>query len=55
MRLGLEVIRRVKHYVGDDFPIWCRIPVDEFIPPLGVNREEGIMIAQTYAAAGLHQ
>lgn len=54
MRFGLEIIGRIKECIGDDYPIWCRIPADEFLPPPGVDREEGIKIAQAYAAAGVH-
>jgi 2,4-dienoyl-CoA reductase-like NADH-dependent reductase (Old Yellow Enzyme family)/thioredoxin reductase len=53
MRFGLEVLKRVKEKVGDDFPLTCRIPVDEFAPE-GVHPEESVRIAQKYVEGGAH-
>lgn len=53
MRFGREVISRVRGAVGDDFPVWCRIPLIEWAPG-GSDPEECVRIAQVYEAAGVN-
>ncbi len=51
MRFGLEVFGKMRQYVGDNFVITCRIPVDEPWPD-GIHPEESVEIAKKYAEAG---
>ena len=52
MRFGLEILESVRDAVGDDFVIGIRMPGDEMMKD-GLNRDDCIAIAKTYAASGL--
>ncbi len=51
MRLPLEVLARVRREVGQDFPIICRVCVDEFIEG-GLTLGEGRRVAQLLERGG---
>nr|PZN05356.1 MAG: NADH oxidase [Bacillota bacterium] len=53
MRFPLEIIRRIKEAVGDDYPISFRFSADEFIEG-GNTLEEGKQIAKMLEEAGVH-
>ncbi|GAV21629.1 oxidoreductase [Carboxydothermus pertinax] len=53
MRFPLEIIRRIKEAVGDDYPICFRFSADEFIEG-GITLEEGKQIAKMLEEAGVH-
>ncbi|MGB9081515.1 MAG: NAD(P)-binding protein, partial [Desulfuromonadaceae bacterium] len=52
MRFPLEVIAAVRKAVGDDFPIACRVPGDEYIDG-GLTPEDVIIIAKRFEEAGV--
>lgn len=52
MRLGLEVLEAVRKRLGDDYVIGIRMPGDEMLKG-GLNRDDCVEIAQTYASSGL--
>lgn len=52
MRFGLEILESVRDAVGDDFVIGIRMPGDEMMKD-GLNRDDCIAIAKTYAGSGL--
>ena len=53
MRFGLEILKKVKGRVGNDFPVTCRIPAEEFVPE-GILPDESVKIAQKYLEGGAH-
>ncbi|MCG0275984.1 MAG: FAD-dependent oxidoreductase [Thermosediminibacteraceae bacterium] len=53
MRFPLEIIRRIKEAVGDDYPISFRFSADEFIEG-GNTLEDGKQIAKMLEDAGVH-
>lgn len=53
MRFPLEIIRRIKEAVGNDYPICFRFSADEFIDG-GNTLEEGKQIAKMLEEAGVH-
>ena len=52
-RFGLEILKKIREKVGNDFPVTCRIPVDEFVPD-GIHPEESVRIAKKYVEGGVH-
>ena len=52
MRFGLEVLESCRRAVGDDYIIGIRMPGDERLAG-GLNQEDCLEIARTYAASGL--
>lgn len=52
MRFGLEVFEEIRRVVGDDFVVGLRMCGDEFHPD-GLNQEDLIQIAKTYADSGM--
>lgn len=52
LRFPLEVIAAVRKACGDDFPIACRVPGDEYIEG-GLRPDEVIEIAKRFEAAGV--
>ena len=52
MRFGLEVLESCRQRVGDDYIIGIRMPGDERLAG-GLNQEDCLEIARTYAASGL--
>ncbi|AEM78955.1 FAD-dependent oxidoreductase [Thermoanaerobacter wiegelii] len=53
MRFPLEIIRRIKEAVGEDYPISFRFSADEFVEG-GNTLEEGKQIAKMLEEAGVH-
>jgi 2,4-dienoyl-CoA reductase-like NADH-dependent reductase (Old Yellow Enzyme family)/thioredoxin reductase len=53
MRFPLEIIRRIKEAVGEDYPISFRFSADEFVED-GNTLEEGKQIAKMLEDAGVH-
>jgi len=53
MRFGLEILKKDKEKVGNDFPVTCRIPAEEFVPG-GIHPDESVKIAQKYVEGGAH-
>ncbi len=52
LRFPLEVIAAVRKACGDDFPIACRVPGDEYIDG-GLTPEDVIIIAKRFEEAGV--
>lgn len=52
MRLSLEVLERARSALGRDFPVLCRLCVDEFIDG-GLTLDEAKRAAQMFERAGL--
>ena len=58
MRLVLEIIADIREKCGPDFPLGCRVSVDEFLDTVGVTEDyihiqDGIRIVKTLEAAGI--
>ena len=57
MRFPLEVLRRVREYVGPDFPVGYRLSVEERLEEVGIanglKREEGVAFARRLADEGI--
>jgi 2,4-dienoyl-CoA reductase-like NADH-dependent reductase (Old Yellow Enzyme family)/thioredoxin reductase len=58
MRIVLEIIEDIRKKCGPDFPLGCRVSVDEFLSNIGVTEdyihiEDGIKICMTLEAAGV--
>lgn len=57
MRFPLEVLRKVREYVGPDFPVGYRLSVEERLEEMGVpnglKREEGVAFARRLADEGI--
>lgn len=58
MRMVLEIIAGIREACGPDFPLGCRVSVDEFLAATGVtedyiNLEEGVRICQELERAGV--
>ncbi|HXT08292.1 MAG TPA: NADH:flavin oxidoreductase [Roseiarcus sp.] len=52
MRFGIEVLRAIRERVGEDFIVGVRAVADEDLER-GIDKTEGLAIAQTLAASGL--
>ncbi|MBQ1407138.1 MAG: acetoacetate decarboxylase family protein, partial [Eubacterium sp.] len=58
MRIVLEIIEDIRKKCGPDYPLGCRVSVDEFLNTIGVNEdyihiEDGVKICMTLEAAGV--
>lgn len=58
MRIVLEIIEDIRRKCGPDFPLGCRVSVDEFLDTIGVTEDyihiqDGIKICKTLEAAGV--
>ena len=58
MRIVLEIIEDIRKKCGPDFPLGCRVSVDEFLSNIGVTEdyihvEDGVKICMTLEAAGV--
>ena len=58
MRIVLEIIEDIRAKCGKDYPLGCRVSVDEFLNTIGVTEdyihiEDGIRIVKTMEAAGI--
>jgi len=58
MRIVLEIIEDIRNKCGKDYPLGCRVSVDEFLNTIGVTEdyihiEDGIRIVKTMEAAGI--
>ncbi len=51
MRFPLEILRSIKRRLGEDFPVFPRIPADEFMPG-GIDLEEAKKIARKFEENG---
>ncbi|MBW2270818.1 MAG: FAD-dependent oxidoreductase [Deltaproteobacteria bacterium] len=51
-RLLCEILREIRHQVGDDFGVWCRLDGEEKDVPDGITREDAIATACLAEAAG---
>ncbi len=52
-RFGVEVIKKVKERVGDDFAVTARVAGNDFVPGSNTNKES-IEVCKVYEAAGVH-
>lgn len=52
MRFCLNIIRRTKEKVGDDFPVYCRVSTQEFVDE-GLTLEESKVIIKEFEKAGM--
>lgn len=52
LRFPLEIIRRIRERVGEDYPLFFRISADEHIPG-GRTLQESIVVAQILEDAGI--
>ena len=58
MRIVLEIIEDIRRKCGPDFPLGCRVSVDEFLDTIGVTEDyihiqDGIKICKTLEVAGV--
>ena len=58
MRIVLEIIEDIRKKCGPDFPLGCRVSVDEFLEHVGVTEDyihiqDGVKICMTLEAAGV--
>ncbi|HID11891.1 MAG TPA: FAD-dependent oxidoreductase [Candidatus Latescibacteria bacterium] len=51
-RFAVEVLRRVRELVGDDFPVWFRVDGDEGLEEQGIRSDEAKRICRILEEAG---
>ena len=52
VKFCVDIIRRIKDYCGEDYPVVCRINADDYIKEQGNSPVEAQLIAQRLEAAG---